>query len=91
MFPAILKYVFQKLITVFSHGFSVQWISSFLSATIHTPYIPNSKKVALGIGKWALVSYCLVVTQGKHCIVFVCPNAQSATANDQLAKQLLMN
>ena len=31
--------------------------------------IPDSKKVALGIGHWALGSYCLVVTQVSHCIV----------------------
>ena len=37
-------------------------------------YTPNSKKVALGIGSWALGSYCLAVTQAKHFIVFVCPN-----------------
>ena len=29
-------------------------------------YTPNSKKVALGIGSWALGSYCLAVTQAKH-------------------------
>ena len=49
-------------------------------------YTPNSKKVALGIGNWALGSYCLAVTQAKHFIVSVaqtiasqCPiaNAQS--------------
>ena len=36
-------------------------------------YIPNSINVALGIGNCALGSYCLAVTQAKHCIVFVCP------------------
>ena len=54
-------------------------------------YTPNSKEVALGIGNWALRSYCLAVTQAKHVIVFVCPNAQSPIANDQLPKQLLLN
>ena len=60
-------------------------------------YIANSKKVALGIGNWALGSYCLAVAQAKHCyclaviqakhcIVFVCP-----IANDQLPKQPLLN
>ena len=34
-------------------------------------YKPNSKKVALGIGNWALGSYCLAVTQAKHSIVRV--------------------
>ena len=42
--------------------------------------IPNSIKVALGIGNCALGSYCLVVTQAKHCIVFVCSNAQCPSA-----------
>ena len=49
-------------------------------------YIANSKKVGLGIGNWALGSYCLAVAQAKHCIVFVCP-----IANDQLPKQPLLN
>ena len=37
-----------------------------------------SIKVALGIGNWAIVSYCLVVTQGNHCIVWYAqmPNSQ---------------
>ena len=34
--------------------------------------IPNSVKVALG--NWALGSYCLAVTQVKHCIVFRQPS-----------------
>ena len=46
-------------------------------------YIPNSIKVALGIGNYALGIYCLAVTQAKHWIVFVCPNAQCPIANDQ--------
>ena len=49
--------------------------------------VPNSIKVALGIGDCALGSYCLAVTHAKHCIVFVCPNAQCPIANDQLPKQ----
>ena len=38
-----------------------------------------SIRVALGIGNWAIVSYCLVVTQGNHCIVWYAqmPNSQS--------------
>ena len=54
-------------------------------------FIPNSIKVALGISNWALGSYCLAVTQAKHCIVFVCPSTQGPIANDQLPKQLLLN
>ena len=34
-----------------------------------TPCMPNSIKVALGIGNCALGSYCLVVTQARHCII----------------------
>ena len=41
-------------------------------------YIPYSIKVALVIGNWALGSYCLAVTQAKHCIVFrIGPNANA--------------
>ena len=54
-------------------------------------YIPNSIKVALGIGNCTLGIYSLVVTQEKHCIVFVCSNAQCPIANDQLPKQPLLN
>ena len=32
-------------------------------------YIVDSIKVALGVGNWALESYCLVVTQVNHCTV----------------------
>ena len=45
--------------------------------TLHT-CTAGSIKVALGIGNWAIVSYCLVVTQGNHCIVWYAqmPNSQ---------------
>ena len=49
---------------------------------------PHSIKVALGIGNCALGSYRFAVTQAKHCIVFVCPNAQCPIANDQLPKHI---
>ena len=45
------------------------------SSTPQALYTPYSKRVALGIGNWALGSYCLAVTQAKHFIVFVCPNS----------------
>ena len=32
-------------------------------------YIVDSIKVTLGVGNWALESYCLVVTQVNHCTV----------------------
>ena len=41
-------------------------------------------KVALGIGNCALGNYCLAVTQAKHCIMFVCPNALCPIANQPL-------
>jgi len=44
--------------------------------------IPNSIKVALGIGHFALGGYYLAVTQAKHCIVFrmpKCPQIAKAT------------
>ena len=43
-----------------------------------SPYTPNSKKVALGIGNWALGSYCLAVTQAK--LFFVQSYAQMPKA-----------
>ena len=61
------------------------FIESALSLVIRlhrVVYIPNSIKVALRIGNCALGSYCLAVTQAKHCIVFVCPNAQRPIAID---------
>ena len=33
----------------------------------------GSIKVALGIGNWVIVSYCLVVTQGNHIALFGMP------------------
>ena len=51
-----------------------------MTSFVTKDYIANSKKVALRIGNWALGSYCLVVTQEKHCIVFVCRNAQCPIA-----------
>ena len=43
----------------------------------------DSIKVALGIGNWALGSYCLVVTQANHQILLYAqtPNAQSLMTN----------
>ena len=47
---------------------------------VHTLYTctAGSIKLAVGIGNWAIVSYCLVVTQGNHCIVWYAqmPNSQ---------------
>ena len=45
--------------------------------------IADSIKVALGIGNWALGSYCLVVTQANHQILLYAqtPNAQSLMTN----------
>ena len=40
---------------------------------IYIYILPNSIKVALGIGNCALGSYRLAVTQAEYCIVFVCP------------------
>ena len=54
-------------------------------------YTPNSKKVALGIGNWALGSYCLAITQAKHFIVFICPNNSCPMPNCQCPKQPVLN
>jgi len=55
-------------------------------------YIPNSIKVALGIGQLGIGKLLFAVTQAKHCIVFRMPiNAQCPIANDQLPKQPLWN
>ena len=48
------------------------WINLLIkSPFIFHTYTPNSKTVALGIGNLAWGSYCLAVTQAKHCIVFI--------------------
>jgi len=52
-------------------------------------YIPDSTKVALGIGKCALARYCLAVTQANHCSEFRMP--EYLIANDELPKKPLKN
>ena len=46
----------------------------------------GSIKVALGLGNWATVniSYCLVVTQGNHCIVWYAQMPSSQPSLNQL-------
>ena len=46
----------------------------------------GSIKIALGIGNWALGSYCLVVTQANHCIVWYAQmlNTQMPIPNGQI-------
>ena len=49
-----------------------------------------SIRVALGIGNWAIVSYCLVVTQGNHCIVWYAQIPNSQPLLNQLYKESLL-
>ena len=67
------------------HYFLIQLMQRCLLALYK--HIPNSIKVALGIGNCALGSYCLVVTQA----LALCSYAQCPIANDQLPKQPLLN
>ena len=82
MTKRLLSFTFEATITVLVGCRRFQECMGLSSSVFRAPsvFIPNSIKVALGIGNCAFVGYCLVVTQAKHCIVFVCPNAKCPIA-----------
>ena len=57
---------------------------------LHVNNQDGSITVALGIGNRAKVSYCLVVTQGNHCIVWYAQMPNSQPLLNQLYKESLL-